>query len=618
LSRPFRYTFIMGLVALATALAAVGGWRYARASAPVNGPIVLISIDALRADHLPAYGYRKVQTPAIDQLAADGVVFEHAYSHVPQTLPAHATLMTGKLPFEHGVRDDVGFTIPERERLLAEILRDRGYETAAVVSNIALRSGTGIAQGFAFFDDGLPARDSDSTASAIRRDGADAERAAEEWLAKSDAPRRFLFVHFDSPRAPEAPPPQFDRYAPYDGEIAQADETVGRLLKYLKAHQLYDRTTIILLSDHGEGLGDHGEQEHGLFVYEEALRVPLIIKQAAGEGAGRRVSDVVQHIDVMPTVLDFAKAPVPGNLRGRSLTPLLEGTGSFGRRLVYSESAFGRYHFGWAVLQSLSDGRYRYIMAPAEELYDLRTDRAQRNPIDDAKELASWRAKLKDFAPNVTPSSQTTVSADLREQLAELGAVGNPPAVADVERLADPKDKFRILEGYRAATALAASKRWAQAVDVLRSVVTNEGDVADVWNRIGTTKRCLVETVRRRRRSNASLPWSRKMRVRGCGRVGVASLAPIGECASSRRFVDRIDRTAGVRSNRSPRASRQHRTRQTRCGRGPTPRRVRERARGELGISQLRGRTIVLRSRPLCRGAEGVRGSRRTVIGVRR
>ena len=251
----------MGLVALATALAAVGGWRYARASAPVNGPIVLISIDALRADHLPAYGYRKVQTPAIDQLAADGVVFEHAYSHVPQTLPAHATLMTGKLPFETGVRT------MSSSRFRAERLRKSfGTEakTAAVVSSIAL-SDSGIAQGFTFFDDGLAPRESDSTAPAIRRDGADVERAGEEWLARSDAPRRFLFVHFDDPHAPYAPPPQFDRYAPYDGEIAQADETVGRLLRYLKAHQLYDRTTIILLSDYGEGLGDR-RAGRGLFV----------------------------------------------------------------------------------------------------------------------------------------------------------------------------------------------------------------------------------------------------------------------------------------------------------------------------------------------------------------
>jgi len=486
LSRPFRYTFIVGLVALATALAAVGGWRYARASAPVNGPIVLISIDALRADHLPAYGYRKVRTPAIDQLAADGVVFERAYSHTPQTLPAHATLMTGRLPFENGVRDDVGFAIPNKERLLAEILRDRGYETGAVVSNIALRNETGIAQGFAFFDDDLPPADGDRALPAIRRDSADAEHAAEGWLGRNDAPRRFLFLHLDDPRDQNAPA-RFADYSPYDGRIAFADETVGRLLKYLKAHQLYDRTTIILVSDHGEGLGDHGEQEHGLFVYEEALRVPLIIKQAAGESAGRRVGEVVQHIDLMPTILDFAKAPVPGNLKGRSLKPLLDGTGTFGHRLVYAESGFGRYHFGWAALQSVGDGEYQYILAPSEELYDLRSDRGQRTAIDDPKELARWRARLKDLVKGGDASQPTAISAPLREQLAELGAVGDPSAAAvDTEHPADPKDKYRIVEGYRAAIALAARREWSRAIDALREVTTNEGDVADIWNRIGS------------------------------------------------------------------------------------------------------------------------------------
>src|SRR5438876_2145498 len=156
MSRPFRFTFILALVATATVLAAAGGWRYARASAPVNGPIVLISIDTLRADHLPAYGYRKVKTPAIDALAADGTVFERAYSHSPQTLPAHTSLLSGRLPFETGVRDDVGFTLRNEERLLPQMLRDRGYSTGGVVSAYLLRKETGIGRGFDFFDSDMP------------------------------------------------------------------------------------------------------------------------------------------------------------------------------------------------------------------------------------------------------------------------------------------------------------------------------------------------------------------------------------------------------------------------------------------------------------------------------
>ncbi len=381
MARPFRYTFILVLVAVSTVLAAVGGWRYARASAPVSGPIVVISVDTLRADHLPVYGYRDVRTPAIDALAADGVVFERAFSHSPQTLPAHASLLSGRLPFETGVRDNAGFVVRSAERLAAEVLTERGYATGAVVSSFVLRKETGIGQGFAFFDGEMPDGSSDLTSGPVQRDGSDSETVAEQWLQSVGTSRAFLFLHLYEPHAPYAAPSRFAEFAPYDAEIAYADEIIGRFVKYLKAHQLYDRSTIILVSDHGEGLGDHGEQEHGLFVYDDALRVPLIVKQAAGEGAGRRVSDPVQHIDLVPTILDLAKAPVPDNLRGRSLKPLLDGTGRLPERVIYSESLFARYRFGWSGLMSVTDGRYRYVRAPREELYDLQQDPGERSNV---------------------------------------------------------------------------------------------------------------------------------------------------------------------------------------------------------------------------------------------
>ena len=202
-----------------------------------------------------------------------------------------------------------------------------------------------------------------------QRDGGESETIAEHWLDSAGTSRVFLFLHLNEPHAPYAPPERFSQYAPYDGEIAYADEIVGRLIQYLKKHQLYDRSTIVLLSDHGEGLGDHGEQEHGLFVYDEAIRVPLIIKQESNVGAGRRIPDLVQHVDMVPTILDLVKAPAPGNLRGRSLKPLLEGTGRLRERPVYSEALYAHYHFGWSELTALTDGRYQYISAPREELY---------------------------------------------------------------------------------------------------------------------------------------------------------------------------------------------------------------------------------------------------------
>ena len=276
MARPLRFTFILILAALGTGLAAVGGWRYARASAPVNGPIVVISIDTLRADHLPVYGYRKGHTPAIDELARDGVVFERAYSHSPQTLPAHASLLSGRLPFETGVRDNLGFVIKGTERLLPQLLRERGYATGGIVSAYVLRKETGISQGFDFFDGEMPPGSPERLVGQVKRDGSESEAIAEHWLDSLGSSRAFLFLHLYEPHKPYTPAVRFAELAPYDAQIAYADEIVGRLVRYLKTHQLYDRSTIVLLSDHGEGLGDHGEQEHGLFVYEEAVHVPLI------------------------------------------------------------------------------------------------------------------------------------------------------------------------------------------------------------------------------------------------------------------------------------------------------------------------------------------------------
>ena len=493
MARPFRYSFIVALVALGAGLAAAGGWRYARASSPVTGPIILLSIDALRADHLPAYGYHGTKTPAIDTLAADGVVFEHAYSHAPTTLPAHTSMLSGRLPLDTGVRDDAGFTVKESERLLAEILRDRGYSTGGVVSTFALRRESGIAQGFTFFDDRMTPATPDLTVGDVVRDGAESERVAEQWLDSAGTSRAFLFLQLDDLHPPYAPPARYAQGLPYDGEVAYADEIVGRLLHYLKAHQLYDRSTIVLSAAQGQGLGDHGEAEHGLFVYEEALHVPLIIKQAAGEGAGRRVSDLVEHVDLVPTILDLAKAPNPGNLRGRSLKPLFNGTGGTGSasrlpaRTAYAESFFGRYHFGWHELTTVTDGRYRYIAAPRDELYDLKQDPGERTNLaaDPAHAAigAALRASLTQLATGAPPKSADIAAPD-RERFEMLGDVGRSVLQQPGTEPADPKDTYAVLETYREAVDLATSRQWMKAIDRLQPLVRANPSLADVWRQI--------------------------------------------------------------------------------------------------------------------------------------
>ncbi len=488
MSRSPRFIFILLLAALGTGLAAVGGWRYARASAPVSGPIIVISIDTLRADHLPVYGYTKVKTPAVDGLAADGVVFERAYSHAPQTLPAHAAILSGQLPFETGVRDNVGFAVKAGERLLPQMLRERGFTTGGVVSAYVLRKETGISQGFDFFDGEMPPNSPELSIGQVQRDGGDSELIAEHWLDSIGTSRAFLFLHLYEPHKPYAPPDRFAAYAPYDGEIAYADEIVGRLVKYLKTHQLYDRSTIVLVSDHGEGLGDHGEQEHGLFVYDEAIHVPLIIKQEGNAGAGRRIADLVQHIDLVPTILDLVKAPRVGSLRGRSLKPILEGTGTLAPATIYSEALYARYHFGWSELTALTDERYRYIRAPREELYDLAHDPDERTNIAEERPRSrqALRGALDRVTAGATIQAPSEVSADARERLQALGYVG---AQADISTqpggaLPDPKDKRAILERYREAVDLASERKWPQAIALLQRILHDEPEMADVWSQL--------------------------------------------------------------------------------------------------------------------------------------
>src|SRR5260221_716008 len=488
MSRPLRYTFILMLAALGTCLAALGGWRYARASAPVSGPIIIVSIDTLRADHLPAYGYQKVKTPAIDGLAADGPVFERASSHAPQPLPAHAAILSGLLPFEHGVRDNVGFSVKAGERLLPQMLRERGFTTGGVVSAFVLRKDTGIGQGFDFFDGDMPPGTSDQPIGSIQRDGAASEAIAERWLTSIGTARAFLFLHLYEPHKPYAPPDRYAQYAPYDGEIAYSDEIVGRLVKYLKSHQLYDRSTIVLLSDHGEGLGDHGEQEHGLFVYDEAIHVPLIIKQESNAGAHRRVAELAQHIDIVPTILDLVKAPAPGNLRGRSLKPVLDGSGQLTAASVYSEALYARYHFGWSELTALTDDRYRYIKAPEDELYDLQRDPHERDNIavDRVQARQAMRGALDRVAFGATIQAPADVPADARERLQALGYVGAQTEMTAAlgETLPDPKDKRQILETYRAAVDLAGERKWPQAIALLQQILREDPGMADVWSQL--------------------------------------------------------------------------------------------------------------------------------------
>jgi tetratricopeptide (TPR) repeat protein len=469
-------------------VAAVWWWR-APMRAP-GGPIIIISIDTLRADHLPIYGYRSVATPAIDALARDGVVFERAYAHAPQTLPSHASILSGRLPFETGVRDNIGFTIKPDMPLLPELLRARGYATGGAVSSFVLRKETGIDRGFDFFDSVMPEAAPDKPIGQIERRGEDTLAVAKRWMESLASPHCFLFLHLYEPHKPYAPPVRFAAYAPYDGEIAWSDENVGNLVAWLKARGQYDEATIVLLSDHGEGLGDHGELEHGLFLYDETIRVALVMKLPHGQRAGQRVSAPVQHIDVVPTLLDLAGATPPSGLRGRSLRPLLErGEDTGASPGFYAEALYGRYHYGWSDLYALTDPRFRYIKAPRAELYDLKTDPAERHNVagERAQTLLAMRAALDRLSSGAPVDKPAPVAQEDLERLQALGYVGTQVEVsaASGETLPDPKDKIAVLEAHRRAVELAARGAYGESIAILQSILADNRTMKDVWLQLG-------------------------------------------------------------------------------------------------------------------------------------
>lgn len=459
-----------------------------------GGPIVFISIDTLRADRLPAYGSTRAKTPQIDRLAADGLLFENAYAHSPQTLPSHTSILSGELPFAHGVRDNIGFTVRNGQRFLQHELKEAGYTTGAFVSSYVLREQTGFNQGFDHFDDELPAASPEEPLGNVQRRGEETMAAAMKWV-DAQTGKFFLFAHIYEPHTPYAPPARFTNPDPYDGEVEYSDEIVGRLLDHLRAKGLYEDATIVLFSDHGEGLGDHGEEEHGIFLYRETIQVPLIIKLPGSRGAGRRVAAPVQHIDLFPTMMLLATGShlsltTADGPQARSLLPLAEG-GAIEATNIYAESLSPRYHFGWSELYALSDDRYRLIRAPEDELYDLSQDPKELTSIagDRPQVRTAMRGALDAMIAGAGVTAPTAVSAEDREKLAALGYVGTQSGSAlqlPGDQLPDPKTKVDVLRMYREAVKLGAAGNHAEAAAMHRKLLAEDPGMTDAWLRLAS------------------------------------------------------------------------------------------------------------------------------------
>jgi choline-sulfatase len=444
-----------------------------------QAPVILISIDTLRSDHLPAYGFKGVETPAIDALRRDGILFERAWSHVPLTLPSHASMLSGLLPPEHGVRDNGGYLFDATKHpYLPRLLKDAGYDTAAFVSSFVLHSGTGLGTGFDVYDHGPEGVEVRSEL--VERAGAETVRKAIDWLSGRKSKERpfFLFVHLYDPHTPYKPPEPFAskyRDQPYDGEIAAADAAVGTLLEALKQQEIYDDAIVLLVSDHGEGLGDHGEDGHGIFLYREALQVPMLLKLPDGQRAGEMVAAPAQLADVAPTLLRLTGRPVPEEMAGRGLP----GADS-PDRTIYAETFYPRLHMGWSELVSLADDRFHYIHGPTPELFDLAADPGEtQNVLERERRAAGTLRQALDAIPReLAPPGQ--VDAETARKLAALGYASRPQAAASGP-LPDPRTQRDVLRDLQHAQTAVAEERWSEGAAILERLVERKPDLLDGW-----------------------------------------------------------------------------------------------------------------------------------------
>lgn len=456
------------------------GSASSKISAP-GAPVFIISIDTLRADHLAAFGYKGVETPAIDAICADGILFRNAYSHVPLTFPSHVTMLTGVLPADSGVRNNIGYRFDStKHATVPQLLKERGYATGAAVSAFVLRGDTGLRDAFDFYDDAMEMQES-KPIGYIERSGSASEAVAESWIDAHRAEPVFFLLHLFEPHAPYEPPePYKSRFAlPYDGEIATADAIVGKFIQYLKRNGLYDKALILLMSDHGEGLGDHGEQEHGIFLYREELHVPLIVKLPGSAMRRSTVDAPVQLIDILPTITSVTGVATPKQAKGTSLLALANKPD----RMVYSETLYPRIHLGWSELRSIIGRSHHYIDAPRPELYDIAGDpRETRNIVTRERRVFAAMRREVDAYPRVVagPSHMTP------EEAAKLSALGylTGSAGGDGGPLGDPKDQIGDLIAFNEAVQLEQTGRYAEAVQMYRGLTQRNPRFTDAWTRL--------------------------------------------------------------------------------------------------------------------------------------
>lgn len=431
--------------------------------------LLLITLDTTRPDRIGAYSCSRALTPEIDRLAGAGVLFENAYAPVPLTLPSHASILTGTTPLYHGVRNNGKYLLPPPAVTMAEIFKTAGYATAAFVASFILDSRFGLDQGFDDYGDRM---DDASTIKSL-----ESERRAdsvvndfERWLERSTGRPFFVWLHFFDPHFPYDPPEPFRSDPrlpdPYDGEIAFMDVHVGKAVRLLEEKGLLDRTVVILAGDHGEAFGEHKENGHTIFCYEENIRVPLVFFGPGFWPRGLRIPQRASLVDILPTALDLLELKVPGFVQGRSLIPLVEGR-RFPESDLYFESLYSVDVLGCAPLQGLLSGPYKFIRLPRPELYDLVADPAEEHNLvaekpEQASRLLASLSRMEKEQAGSEWLSERRLSREEKQRLAALGYLSAGGRKAQTSSF-DPKDRIDFWNRSREASALRAGKKFAEA-----------------------------------------------------------------------------------------------------------------------------------------------------------
>ena len=474
--------------------------------------VILITLDTVRSDRVGFLGSQRGLTPNLDTLARQSVVFTHAYSQVPLTTASHATILTGTYPQFHQVND---FGVPLAKDLpyAPDIFRARGYRTAAFIGSLVLdpsaRSAPGFDRGFETFDAGFHRRrPGENRYQAIERRGGEVVAHALAWLNQHPQGPFFLWVHLYDAHDPYDPPePYKSRYAsaPYDGEVAYADSAVGRLLSQLRVRGLYDGALIAVMADHGEALGQHGEDTHGIFLYDETIHVPLLFKLPVGRSAGKRIESRVELVDVLPTILQGVGVPVPKEVQGQSLLAILKapaampGTSKDSATPLdhpaYAESDYPHRTFGWSATRALRTGKYLFVEAPRRELYDQSVDpKAAHNLASASAAVTETLAGQLEAFRRRTSSSKEAPKAnadpELQEKLSALGYVASDstssPMPGIKETGADAKDKVEVVNLLHGAEILKEELHFREAVPLLEQVIAKEPNLPIAYLQLGT------------------------------------------------------------------------------------------------------------------------------------